>query len=52
MTTDEDDNYHQQSIDSTPEKTSPKQQQKNEINHIYDVRFHSFGKHFHVLSIE
>ena len=34
MTTDEEDNYHKQSINSTPDKTSPKQQIKNNINHV------------------
>ncbi len=34
MVTDEEDTYHQQSTTSTPDKTSPKQQTKNEK---YDV---------------
>jgi hypothetical protein len=43
MTTDEEDNYHKQSINSTPDKTSPKQQIKNKTN---DVRFLSRMKYF------
>jgi hypothetical protein len=42
MTTDEEDTYHKQSINSTPDKSSPKQQTKNKTNELYDVRFHFF----------
>jgi hypothetical protein len=38
MTTDEEDNHHKQSINSTPDKTSPKQQ----TNEKYNVRNDSF----------
>ncbi len=36
MTTDEEDNYHKESINSTPDKSLTKQINKNQI---YDVRF-------------
>ena len=41
MTTDEEDNYQKQSMDSTPDKTSPQQQIKdknNENNNNNNVR--------------
>jgi hypothetical protein len=48
MTTDDEDNYHKQSIHSTPDKSSPKQLNKNKTDQIYDVRLffliHSLSK--------
>ncbi len=43
MTTDEEDNYHKESINSTPDKSLTKQINKNQI---YDVRFLLFHRHF------
>ena len=39
MTTDEEDTYHKRSINSTPDKTSPKQQIKNKKSEKYHVGF-------------